>query len=334
MYYRFAGEKEGDLDSFANKRNGWLATDYMQWSRVRLTQILDIGRAENCLETWIPFVRYREHLFDLDYIDRIVKRKQSEEYKNYNYYDEDNRGIVEYRDKGFYYSMRVLAESELCCRRIVDLKQEKGIAESSERYLRKIIEYCQKKKIDITLFVSPVYNLEILSTGDYDGYFQQLSRIAKDYDIDYFDFNLVKPEYLDIQRREYFRDSNHLNGKGASVYTPFLWQVIDETGEERMDYFCSSYMEKIFLEAPQLYGFFYDVGEKGKGMLQCEIASNRNSGMEYRIIAIPEGKEPYMIQDFSENKKFELWIEEHGTILITVRLDEREDWMENLKIDY
>ncbi len=37
------------------------------------------------------------------------------------------------------------------------------------------------------------------------------------------------------------------------------------------------------------------------------VASNRDSGMEYRIVITPDefsGREPYVVQDFCENKEF------------------------------
>lgn len=201
----------------------------------------------------------------------------------------------------------------------------------SKDYLIKIIEYCQDKNIPITLFVSPMDNLRLISTEGYDLYVDQIKGIAREYGIEFYDFNLVKDEYLHIHEGGYFSDSGHMNSFGAEIFTPFFAKVVSGDYSENEKYFYSSYAEKLEREAPSLYGIYYRELETIKTFW---IASNRNSGMEYRIILSPDDGEQLWIQDFSENKEFTVPANEHGICTIVARTAESPDEVQTLEINY
>ncbi len=54
-------------------------------------------------------------------------------------------------------------------------------------YLRKAITYCQQWQIPVTLFVSPTYELQLISTEGYDNYVDQVREIAEEYQVDFYD---------------------------------------------------------------------------------------------------------------------------------------------------
>lgn len=54
---------------------------------------------------------------------------------------------------------------------------ENPIGETSEKYLRKTIEYCLKREIPITLFISHIYELQLISAGNYDNYINQVGQL-------------------------------------------------------------------------------------------------------------------------------------------------------------
>lgn len=64
------------------------------------------------------------------------------------------------------------------------------------------------------------------------------------------------------------------------------------------------------------------------------VASNRDSGMEYRIIITPNEGEQYMIQDFDENKEFALPMSETGICTIVARMKEIPDDVQTLEINF
>ena len=64
------------------------------------------------------------------------------------------------------------------------------------------------------------------------------------------------------------------------------------------------------------------------------LASNREEGMEYRIVFTPAEQEPYMMQDFSENRQFTIDADEHGTCTITYRVKSMPDLEQTIEIEY
>ena len=149
--------------------------------------------------------------------------------------------------------------------------------------------------------------------------------MAAEYDLTVYDFNLAKEAYLTLQDSGYYRDTGHLNQDGAELFTQFFNQVISAEEADRKQYFYDTYQEKLDALAPTVYGTYHIVnGEEMAKREQTEVvwnvASNRDVGMEYRIILTPDEGEAYMIQDFQENKKFTIPMNENGICTIVARM--------------
>ncbi|MCM1538322.1 MAG: hypothetical protein NC254_07990 [bacterium] len=332
LYYVVTTEAFGRIDSQESISCNWGITDYAEFSWDTLAFMASMSGPDQYIETVFPFIRYREHLFDYDYILENIEKKQTLEYNSYHFRREDENGIIECRDKGFYYTTRQYQEEDLAYGIEVDLEKTGLMPADVERYLRKIIEYCQKSGIHLALFVSPIYETQILGAKDYDAYYDQVSAIAAEYGVPFYDFNLCKSEYLDIMHRELFLDSGHLNTAGADVFTPFLWKVLSGTEENNQIYFCDSYEEKIRLDEAELYGVYYSMN--GKGECEYTIASNRMQELEYRVIVSPGNAEARMLQDFSINKNFTLPREEHGIITVVARDAADHGHVQTLEMNY
>ncbi|MCM1538323.1 MAG: hypothetical protein NC254_07995 [bacterium] len=329
LYYVVSAGENGDIYSGSSIINNRGVTDYADFSWNKFIFMLSMSKQDQYLETFFPFIRYREHLFEWDYIVDNVQNKQS---GSHGFRHEDESGVVEYQDKGFWYTTKQYQEEALAYETEVDLEADGLMSGATEAYLRKIIEYCQKKGIHLALFVSPIYETQILSAQDYDAYHEQIAEIAAEYDVPFYDFNLCRSEYLDIMHKELFWDPGHLNTAGADVFTPFLWKVLSGTEENNQIYFCDSYEEKIRLDEAELYGVYYSVN--GEGQREYTIASNRTKEMEYRVIISPQDGEQRVVQDFATNKKFELPQEEHGVITVVARDVARRDQIQTLEMRY
>lgn len=196
----------------------------------------------------------------------------------------------------------------------------------------------KKKEIPITLFVSPIYELQLISTENYDNYVNQIREIADEYGVTLYDFNLAKAEYLPIQDVRYFRDIGHLNADGAGMYTKFFHKVVSGDASENKKYFYDSYAEKLQNTAAAVYGIYYrDVEESGQNagrLRNIWVASNRDEGMEYRIILTPDDSEQYMVQDFSGNKAFTTDKSEHGICTIVYRMKDTPESVQTVEINY
>lgn len=319
----------------------WYNIEFMQDSLLKLEYRISSASVERQINTWMPFTRYRFYLDDWDYIAKNMEGKNSDAYKSYQFSEsyEDGNGYREYQERGFYYNTRVYRDEDRVHYSIQgnDLG-ENSIGDKNEEYLRKIIAYCQKNDIPLTFFISPMYELTLISRGGYDNYIAQVRKIAQEYGIEFYDFNLTKEEYLPIQQTKYYRDIDHLNYEGACMFTAFFHEVMSGNALENEKYFYNSYEEKLQSQQPTVYGLCYSEAEINQEyqeeMRIYWIASNREEGMEYRIIITPEEGEQYMEQDFAENNSFVIPAEMSGTCTIVARMKAVPDevWTEEFMV--
>lgn len=289
-----------------NIENRWRAISYMRPSITKYQFVFEMGDSTHYLETLFPFVRYRSKLFDIEYVKTVIEKKNSEDWKNYAYNT----------NKGFLYSDKMYTQEKWLSDAPVNLIEDGMLSEENQNYMRKIMKYCQKKGINIKFFISPMYETLVLSAGDYDAYYKQVQSIANEYQVELYDFNLCKQQYLNVTQSEYLSDAGHLNTSGANIFTPLLWDVLAGDPAENVNYFYNSFQERIAEEEPETYGVYYTVEEDRK---KCVIATNRNNYYEYRIIATPSEGESLLLQDFSYNIAFDLPHHESGILTIVSR---------------
>lgn len=309
MYYDVNLEDDGE---YVDYNRHWQNTDYMRLSFNKMAYIAAIKGPEQYINILLPFSRYRSCLGDWDYIREQIEEKRQEEYLNYGYRDGDavsagqgfREGTGVYKENQKFFEQRSVLSGY-------------SMQGEPEKYCRMIIEYCQSREIPITLFVSPIYDLQLISTLAYDDYVEEVRTLADEYGVAFYDFNLAKEAYFSLENGEGFMDSGHLNKYGAEVFTPFLYEVVSGKETDNDKYFYASYKEKLEKTPPAIYGIYcFDVREDRRRW----IASNRDSGMEYRIVVKPVEGGMYVLRDFDENKQFELPAEEEGLCVIEARM--------------
>lgn len=312
-------------------------TYYMKMSPNKLSYMLATAEPDIYVDYLLPFSRYRIKLGDWDYVKETVAYKKGMDYLTYQYHKDWSDGYLEYFGSGYFGSTRSVQDS-LRKYGQVRILEENPMGEESREYLFKIIQYCKKRGIPITLFVSPVDHLQLISTQNYDCFVDEMKEIADEYEVPFYDFNLAREEYLPVWHNECFRDVGHLNIWGAEMFTRFLYKIVSGDEVENKKYFYDSYAEKLCDLQPAIYGIYYrdneNESETAETIVTMQIASNRNTGMEYRIILDPKEGEPYMIQDFEENKEFQIPAEEHGICTITARMAGALNEVQTMEINY
>ncbi|MBD5520921.1 MAG: hypothetical protein HDR03_06795 [Lachnospiraceae bacterium] len=317
----------------------WNNTDNMRFSLNKIEYMLDIAGPDKYVNICFPFSRYLAKLDMWDSVRQRIKKKQDSDYIAYKHYENHEDGsYIEYVKQGYSYNTKkfgnkVRLKEQTC------ILEENPMGEVSEKYLRKIIEYCQKKDIPIILFVSPIDELQLMSVVNYDNFLVQINNIADEYDVEFYDFNLAKEEYLSIQKGEYFRDEGHLNDSGATIFTAFFGEVMSRCAAENEKCFYNSYEEKLQDKSPAVYGLYYreyksEESAQGEKYRKIWIASNRNEGMEYKVVMAPDEGEQYLVQDFTENKEFTIDADEHGMCTIMSRMTADPENMQSLEIQY
>lgn len=322
----------GEIGDFKHKDLfcSWFNTDYMKMSINKLEYIFSISEPVNYVHSLFPFTRYRYQVFDTAHIREQLEDKREPEYYYKNIDEQGN--ITEYQDKGYYYT-DVEMDSRYLLRELNPLDQE-PMTKDAEQYLRRIIEYCKENEIELTIFSAPFYELHVMEMQSYDNYVEQVRKIAAEYGLSYYDFNLCKEEYLPIQKNQYFMNVGHLNSRGAELFTTFLYDVV-EGNVNVEDCFWKSYEEKLANSEPAIYGLLYEEGEAERRFV---VASNRVEGLEYKLTLIEtdeNGKiSEDMLQDYSENKEFVLEKGRNGICRIEARNRGEAENFQVLEVEY
>ncbi|MCH5256685.1 MAG: hypothetical protein J1D87_05300 [Lachnospiraceae bacterium] len=314
----------------------WKNIDYMEPSINKMVYTLSITGIDKYVDTFFPFVRYREQLNNHTYINSVISKKKDADYLAYRYriYNEEKQFTEEYQQQGFHYITLTIPDTAFSAE--IRIIEENPMGRESKEYICKIINYCQKRDIPITLFVAPMIELNLVRLGNYDYYINQVREIAEEYQVPFYDFNLAKEEYLSFQRNEHFRDFHHLNSAGADIFTPFFHEVVSQEFSENEKYFYTTYAEKIESTDPAIYGLTYKTAadETQNTVRIYNIASNREEEMEYRIIMTPNDGEQYIVQDFSTNKDFTVDEQENGICKIVARMKNDHKEVQTMEIEY
>ena len=109
--------------------------------------------------------------------------------------------------------------------------------------------------------------------------------------------------------------------------------MVTGDAQQNQEYFYDSYVQKLQGQEPEVYGIHY---WKSGTETFMNVASNRESGMEYRIVITPDefsGREPYVVQDFCENKEFTVE-DGNGTCTVEYRMKNAPNDVCILEVEY
>lgn len=338
MYYVLAtGEyaKEQENVSWVN----W----YYQKPSLRKYKKFASASPNQQLEAIFPFVRFREHLFDVAYINRRIIEKKSEAYANYENHNDfsDGNGYGDFVDKGEYWCTRKYTDGQWLCK-TERTNEELQLNEYMIGQLDSIVSLCKERGINVTLFTVPVYE-EQISSINYDIYYNSVNDYAESRGLKYYDFNLCKGEFLPIQERQFFMDIGHLNTYGAIVFMDFFMKIISGEIQDSEKYFYESYTQKMISEPAKVYGMYvntFDNNDVGKDTLYI-VASGKEK-MEYKIVLDAtkydedgnEVNEMITLQDFSDNDRLAIDREVRGTIYLDYRYKDNFEDVKTLKFIY
>ena len=219
-------------ETFSNRGDltaTYLISDYMKPSLNRFQLLINASSPKHYFNSFILGRREWEKLFDSSYIKELFEKKQTNAYKNYEY-------IVDitdaYMGRGYVGSKMVWGEDSNYYSSINFSFYENYISDDCTEYIKKIINYCKKNNIKLTFFSAPIHNFELACYGNYDYYIEQVNYLLSDYDVSYYDFNLCKPEVLNIDGSK-LMDSHHLNIDGAQefskIFGEFFTGKLDES---------------------------------------------------------------------------------------------------------
>ncbi len=177
-----------------------------------------------------------------------IKGKMDPNYINYptqtilDSYKKSDSGYV---GKGFLKmdakdSKNVLNDNKLGVMKITntDLNQIKS---KNVEYFKMIVNLCKENNAELILIQTPLPTHRMFKEKNYFKFSEKIGEIAKEQGIDYYDYNLIKPEIFK-SKSEYFIDEYHLNSNGADEFSYSLAEFLKlrSSGEDMSKYFYTS----------------------------------------------------------------------------------------------
>lgn len=312
----------------------YVLSDYMKPSLRKWNYMLRASSDAHYVNSFILARRNWKKLFDIDYISRMIRKKQSDDYKNFCWPKEENeknyyveRGFVAYDDKA--------KPKQWYQKAYGKIKKAVSLTEQNDWYkaLNKIIAFCKSKKIKLTFIVVPEPEWTVVGQRNYQEYHDFIKSIADKNEIDFFDFNLCKPAYFDARDLNLFIDEDHLNSVGAAKFSALLPSLVNgKISEDKLFY--KSFNEKLMEEEPTVYGLAGLNADAETGIRKGYAIANRNEGIEYRIQVIPNKGKTRLLQNYSVSSNFELPKNEHGKVAISWRLKSNPEIVHNITAKY
>ena len=220
------GEEDGERETY-------LLTDYMKNGENKFSYLWSSNGLEGVINDVFPAI----HTSELP--TECLQYKFTEAYKNYgyDYISYDNEAYV---GKGFVYSYEQNAP-DFNYKAIDSINEDNPISEYSKTLLADIIDFCKGKGIELILLDCPMPDATLAKEANYELYDAAIRRIADEHDVIYWNFNMVNKNVMTVDHTDY-KDSFHLNGKGAEIFTQALCDVYNGKFEEP---FYQSFSEKL-----------------------------------------------------------------------------------------
>ena len=292
-------------------------SDYMKNSFERVEYLVNASGPERYLDSFLVSSRYGNELLNFERLTGIIESKRSDSYKNDIPAEKagrifDKGAWLETGQKGTPDMITTPAEYEY------GPISKEVISDYSLRYLDKMVELCKKEGIELILITTPFSNYYIESVGNYTQFCDYMKMYAEKNDVEFYDFNLCKIEYLDLQDED-FVDVHHLSGVGAEKYSRVFANIMKDYGrEERQKLFYQSVEEKMEALPKQTFGV--TLAELDFRMFEVGISANYEPDVEYRISIIDGfNNESEILQEFQQNSVLDLRSYESNYYRIMVR---------------
>lgn len=299
----------------------YIISDYMKMSLNKMDYIWSTGKEDYLVHGLILGRRNWDKLFDLKYQKELFKKKMSQNYLSYAYV----KGIEEeYKGKGFVYRENEIEEGTFYTTNEFHKILDEPITEKNKYYYEQIINICKKNNIELVFYSAPMSDFRLCGVGNYDAYITEVEAFLEDKDISYYDFNLVKSEYLNLQDND-FADEHHLNGKGAEKFTYLLGKFFCDGYNLGKECFWNSYQQKMNNEEQRCFGLICTTNfENGYIYGKITPVQNSKSELYYAVYERKEDEKEYtLIKDYSVEKKFIINTnQKHGYYKVYAATDE------------
>lgn len=196
--------------------------------------------------------------------------------------------------------------------------------DSSLAEMDKICRLCKEKNIDLVVFAAPYTVYDVLAWKDeYVEKMKQLKSFFAERNVDYYDFNFIKPEIFEA-KEQYFRDFQHMNSAGADAFSPALANFLSlrAAGKDMEQYFYTP--EEFFSSIDYISAVNFSVLNQDDVLkMSAEAYCGTSVVPEYQFLIKKSDESSFsVIKDFGNENEFSFKPKSGGTY--TVRVNARK----------
>lgn len=312
----------------------YIVSDYMHFGLNKIRYLLNSSAPEYYVNSFFPLLRNKKNYLDPGFIRNVIKRKLADDYRSYRFPDKPSEGGVRYLGRGFLSNSRKNEDNDWKTDEKTPPIRDELFSADEKESLEDTVSYCKKHNIKLILVATPLTDFNLAQCGNYDTGREQIVRFAEENDLEFYDFNLCKPEYFICEGDKFF-DPSHMNYKGAEEYSRLIGRFFSgEITEEEL--FFNSYEEKLKKMGNRVFGLVYktEETEKEKIMHLEPIASAEFPVYVNATITSADGRETAVLEkQLLEDIRLDKG--ETGTVTIEVLGDDPEgEVTHKIHIDY
>lgn len=276
----FATAATAPYSKSESSKSNFLVSHYLKNPKAKLDYILSSTSPKYYLNSFLPIGK--DKLIDLNPLSvlAMAKSRFTGEYFKYSYKKSDS----EYAGKGCVLDDDAVKEGSFWSGPVKPIYVSAIDSEWKETIV-KIIKLCKKKNISLAFYQNPSTDFYLVEKQTYDDYISLIKNLLSEYNVPYYDFSLIKSEYLQLADSD-FADDNHLNRQGIDKFTKLFCNFYTATEQEKETMFYSSLAEKHSAQSPRIYGLIIDEN-KDEGFFTLKPVFNRRdtSLVSYDVFA-------------------------------------------------
>lgn len=213
------------LEPDSNSLKSMILTDYFRWSINRVDYFFNTYALSDYPDALFPAIRYKNNL-DTETVKKTVKEKLTAGYMSHSDNSIQHKNEW-YGGKGFVYSNLAFGEGHIGK---LDFQVWDTDAASTEmmEYFEKIVLLCKEQGSELILITAPIPLATLAQMGNYDEAHNHIQQLADRNGLDYYDFNLMRPQVLQRNDGTHYYDSGHMNGMFAEEFSAVAATLLSE----------------------------------------------------------------------------------------------------------
>jgi len=179
------------------------------------------------------------------------------------------------------------------------------IQEKNVEYLKRISELCKANNCELILLNPPSPAFQVLKIKNYFEFDNEMAKIAKNLNIEYYNYNLIKPQLFKI-KGDYFCDTLHFNSNGEEAFSKSLaaFLKLRQNGDDMSKYFYTQgeYYASINYVSSTWFNW---TKSDNKITLVADSLQGSNVVPEYQfVLTDSETGQQHIIRDYDKNPTF------------------------------